>query len=85
MKNRNEKRIDMRIARAIKPNRVFELIFLRKRKEACSATDPNRVIRGLFAQKEDHLEKKYIVCAAPQTFLRISAGRNVIALRCDQA
>ena len=27
-------------------------LFLRKRKEVCSATDPNRVIRGLFTQKK---------------------------------
>ena len=52
-KEPERKRIDTHIARAINPNRVFEPVFEKKRKEVCSTTDPNRVIQSLFIQKKD--------------------------------
>ena len=48
LESRNEKRIDMRMARTIKPNRVYDPIFLKKRKEVFSAIDVKRIVWGPF-------------------------------------
>ena len=51
-KNWNKKRIDTRIARAIKPNRVYEPVFKTKRKEVVSAIDLKQGRFGPVYQKE---------------------------------
>ena len=55
-KKRNKKRIDTHIAcTRDQTKQGIRDRFKSKRKEVCLATDPNRVMRGLFIQKKDKM------------------------------